>query len=218
MTIAIRRASTHDAQAIARVRIDCWRTTYRGMIPDAYLDAMDVDASTALWNRVLSASPNTTSVFVADDDGVVVGFGAGNMLEEPRYALDAELSAVYVRRDRQRIGIGRRLVDAVASAQRDHGAHGLIVWVIAANKGARAFYEELRGALLVEQPFEWDGRPLVEAGYGFPDIDALIRACETCASGDGPPRPASSTPKGGGEAAMPRAWGGSNNPDGEMVH
>ena len=57
---------------------------------------------------------------------------------------------------------------AVARAQRAHGATGLIVWVIAGNKGARAFYESLGATLLVEQPFEWDGMPLVEAGYGFP--------------------------------------------------
>lgn len=174
--ITIRPATRDDAAGIARVRVDCWRTTYRGLIPDAYLDAMDVDASTRLWDRVLSAPPNTTSVFVADDGGVV-GFAAGNRLEEPRHALDAELSAAYVRRDRQRAGIGRRLVDAVARAQRAHGAHGLIVWVIAGNKAGRAFYERLGAALLVEQPFEWDGMPLVEAGYGFADIDALIRAC-----------------------------------------
>lgn len=183
--IAIRPATKADAAAIARVRVDCWRTTYRGLIPDAYLDAMDVDASTQLWDRVLSAPPNTTSVFVADDNGDVVGFAAGNRLEEPRYALDAELSAAYVRRDRQRMGIGRRLVAAVARAQQTNGAHGLIVWVIAGNKGARAFYEGLGGALLVEQPFEWDGMPLVEAGYGFADVDALIRACERAERPDG---------------------------------
>ena len=186
MTVAIRPATVEDAEAIARVRVDCWRTTYRGMIPDAYLDAMDVAASTALWDRVLSAPSNTTSVFVADDDGEVFAFAAGNMLEEPRYALDAELSAAYVRRDRQRMGVGHRLVDAVARAQRAHGAHGLIVWVIGGNKGARAFYEQLGAALLVEQPFEWDGMPLVEAGYGFSDLDALIRACEAYTSGEGP--------------------------------
>ena len=139
---------------------------------------MDVAASTQLWDRVLSAPPNTTSVFVAVDAGDIVGFAAGNLLEEPRYALDAELSAAYVRRDHQRMGIGRRLVDAVTRAQRAHGAHGMIVWVVAGNKGARAFYERLGGTLLVEQPFEWDGMPLLEAGYGFADIDALIGACE----------------------------------------
>ena len=55
---------------------------------------------------MLTAGPNKTSVFVADDDGDVVGFAAGNMLQEPRHELDAELSAVYVRRDLQRAGIG----------------------------------------------------------------------------------------------------------------
>ena len=179
MTVAIRAARVDDAQPIARVRIDCWRTTYRGLIPDAYLDAMEIDASAALWTRVLSAATDRASVFVADDDGEIVGFAAGNPLEEPRHGLDAELSAAYVRRDHQRAGIGRRLVDAVARAQRARGARGLIVWVIAGNKAARAFYEGLGATLLIEQPFEWDGMPLVEAGYGYSDLDALIRACES---------------------------------------
>lgn len=187
MTASIRPARVDDAQAIARVRVDCWRTAYRGMIPDGYLDAMDIDASAALWDRVLSAGRGTTSVIVADEDGEVVAFAAGNMLEEPKHALNAELSAVYVRRDRQRMGIGTRLVDAVARAQRAHGANGLIVWVIAGNRSARAFYEKLGAALLIEQPFEWDGMPLTEAGYGFSDIDALIRACETYEGPRGPP-------------------------------
>ena len=176
MTIAIRRATPQDAPAIADVRIASWRHTYRGLIPDSYLDGMQLEHSIALWDRVLTAGKNNTSVFVAENDGVVVGFAAGNMLAEPRYELDAEVSAAYVRREFQRAGIGRRLVAAVAAAQREHGAHGLIVWVIAGNKGARAFYEGLGATLLVEQPFEWEGMPLVEAGYGFADIDALIEA------------------------------------------
>jgi ribosomal protein S18 acetylase RimI-like enzyme len=86
-----------------------------------------------------------------------------------------------VRREYQHAGIGRRLVGAVAQAQRLHGANGLIVWTIAGNKAARDFYEALGGALLVEQPFEWDGMPLVEAGYGFTSIDELIAACDATA-------------------------------------
>jgi GNAT superfamily N-acetyltransferase len=186
MSVTLRPAMPQDAPAIARVRIDCWRTTYRGIIPDAYLDSMDIAESTELWSRVLAAGPNTASIFVAEDNGEVVGFAAGNLLKEPRHELDAELSAAYVRREHQRAGIGRRLVGAVARAQRAHGATGLIVWVIAGNKGARAFYENLGATLRVEQDFEWDGMPLVEAGYGFSDLDALILACETY---DGPPGP-----------------------------
>ena len=173
----VRRASAADAAAIARVRVDSWRSTYRGLIPDAYLDAMQVDASTALWNRVLTAGPNTTCVFVAEYGTDIVGFSCGAPLQPSKHGFDAELTAVYLRREFQRAGLGRRLVGAVVEAQRTQVATGLLTWVIAGNKGARAFYEGLGGELVVEQPFQWDGMDLVEAGYGWQDLAALATAC-----------------------------------------
>ena len=175
--IVIRRAAPRDAEAIARVRIDGWRMSYRGLVPTAYLDGMQVDASTALWDKILTAGPNPASVFVATRGDEVVGFAAGNMLAEPRFGLNAELTAVYLRREFQRVGLGRRLIAAVVDAQRLLGATGLIVWVIAGNKPARAFYEALGAELLVEQAFEWDGMELLEAGYGWRDLTALAAAC-----------------------------------------
>ena len=179
MTITIRPANAPDAAAIARLRIESWRATYRGLVPDAYLAQMDEEESVAMWERVLTAGPNTASVFVAESDADVIGFAAANMLREPRFDLDAELSAVYVRGAFQRMRVGRRLVREIARAQRAHGAHGLIAWVIAGNKVGRGFFERLDGELLVEQPFQWDGMDLVEAAYGFRDIDALVEACGT---------------------------------------
>jgi ribosomal protein S18 acetylase RimI-like enzyme len=171
--IVIRSARADDAEAIARVRVDSWRETYRGMIPQAYLDAMKLEESRALWEKVLTAGSKTVSVFVAEHGTEIVGFGSGNMLAELRHGFDAELSAVYVRREFQRAGIGRRLVVETALSQRARGASGLIVWVIAGNKGARAFYERLGAELVVEQAFQWDGMDLVEAGYGWRTLEAL---------------------------------------------
>jgi GNAT superfamily N-acetyltransferase len=171
---AIRTALATDAPAIAQVRVDAWRTTYKGLIPDTYLAAMTVEESALLWDRVLTAAPNTTNTFVAELDGRVVGFASGLMLAEPKHGFDADLSAVYLDRSVQRAGLGKRLVATVAAAQRSHGATGLLVWVIAGNKGARAFYESLGAELIIEQPFTWDGMDLVEAGYGWRDLDALI--------------------------------------------
>lgn len=180
--VSIRRASAGDAPAIARVRVDSWRSTYRGMIPDAYLDGMQVEASTALWDRVLTAGPNTTCVFVAEHASDIVGFSCGNRLAEPKHGFDAELAAVYLRREFQRIGLGRQLVRAVVEAQRGLAATGLVTWVIAGNKPARAFYESLDGELVVEQPFQWDGMDLVEAAYGWRDLPALAAACTAALS------------------------------------
>ncbi len=184
--VLVRPALPADAPGIAQVRVDSWRTTYRGMIPDAYLDAMKVEASTALWQRVLDAAPNGTSVFVAADDAGVCGFAAGLMLAERKFELDAELSAIYLRPDRQRAGIGRRLVAAVLGAQRGYGATGLLTWVIAANRGARTFYERLGGEIVAEQPFQWDGMNLVEAGYGWRDLDILAAALTPAAAPEWP--------------------------------
>jgi GNAT superfamily N-acetyltransferase len=147
------------------------------MIPAAYLDGMRLDASTALWDKVLTAGPNSASVFVATRGDEIVGFAAGNMLAEPRFELNAELTAVYLRREFQRVGIGRRLIAAVVDAQRAHGATGMIVWVIAANKPARAFYEALGAELVIEQAFQWDGMDLLEDSYGWHDLEALAAAC-----------------------------------------
>ena len=177
--IAIRRARPADAPAIAAVRIDSWRSTYRGIMPDAYLDGMQVEASTALWDRVLTAGPNTTCVFVVEHGSDVVGFSCGNRLAPPKHGFDSELAAVYLRSEFQGAGLGRQLVGAVAEAQRAAGATSLVAWVIAGNKRARTFYEELGGELVVEQPFQWDGMDLAEAAYGWPDIDALAAACAT---------------------------------------
>ncbi len=35
--VIVREASLEDAPAIARVHVDTWRTTYRGIIPEDYL-------------------------------------------------------------------------------------------------------------------------------------------------------------------------------------
>jgi len=174
-SIVIRPASASDAEAIARVRVDSWRETYRGMIPQAYLDAMKLEESRALWEKVLSAGSSAVSVFVAEHGAEIVGFGSGNMLAQPKHGFEAELSAVYVRREFQRAGVGRRLVAETAGAlsQGARGASGLIVWVIAGNKGARAFFERMGAELVVEQAFQWDGMDLVEAGYGWRTLGTL---------------------------------------------
>ena len=176
--LVLRRASVQDAAAIGRVRVNSWRATYRGIMPDDYLDEMAVEDSVELWAKVLSAPTNTTSVFVAELDGEIIGFAAGTALAEPKFGLDAELAAIYLRPDMQREGIGSRLLNMVVDAHRSQGATGLLVWVLAANKAARKFIEQLGAELLIEQSYQWDGLNLVEAGYGWRDLSALTEVCD----------------------------------------
>ncbi|SFB12930.1 Ribosomal protein S18 acetylase RimI [Collimonas sp. OK607] len=168
--VVIRRATIADAGVIAAVRIDSWRTTYRGIIPDDYLDGMKIEESTAIWSRILSATSNAANVFVAEVDGEVLGFAAGMTLAQAKLGFDSELTAIYLEPSVQRAGIGRKLVAHVAAALASAGANNMLVWVLANNRPARQFYEMLGAELLAEQPFSWDGLELQEAGYGWRTI------------------------------------------------
>jgi hypothetical protein len=40
MPVGIRGATAADVPAVAGVLVDTWRTTFRGLLPDAFLDTM----------------------------------------------------------------------------------------------------------------------------------------------------------------------------------
>ncbi|MFZ6648346.1 GNAT family N-acetyltransferase [Undibacterium sp. TJN25] len=174
MNVILRPATVADAAAIAEVRINSWRATYRGIIPASYLNDMKLEDSTAHWTKVLQAGSSKICVFVAENDEGIVAFASGMILPETKLGLDAELTAVYLEPDMQRARLGRRLVLEVAQACRTAGATGLLAWVISENKPARKFYEHLGGELLIEQGFTWDGMDLKEVAYGWKDISRLI--------------------------------------------
>ena len=179
MTVTIRLATPADAPAIAQVRVDAWRTTYRGMIPDAYLDGDEgrgqhgaVGASVLVRRartRPTRSSPRSTAGSSASR--------RASCSPSRSTASTAELTGIYLVRERAARG-HRHAASSPPSPRRSArtAPTGLIVWVIAGNKAARAFYERSAPSSSVEQPFTWDGMDLVEAGYGWRDLPALIAA------------------------------------------
>ena len=175
--ITFRRATAADATAIAALRVDSWRTSYRGVIPETYLDNMRADDSASMWSQVLQAERPGIAVFVATAGDEIVGFASGMLLSPAKLNCDAELTAIYLKPIAQRGGVGRRLLALVVQAMQQHKASSLLTWVLADNKPARQFFEELGAALLVEQPFSWDDLELTEAGYAWHDLDRLQQDC-----------------------------------------
>jgi len=72
--LTIRRARPSDAAALARVQVDSWRETYRGMLPESHLAALSYAGHERLWRRTL-AGPNAT--FLAVIGGQIVGLASG---------------------------------------------------------------------------------------------------------------------------------------------
>lgn len=152
MPVAIRVARPEDARAIAEVHVEGWRWAYRGLVPDAYLDGLDVDARERMWAEGLGRSSVAWACFVAEDGGRVVGFVACGP-PEPGHAqappAAGEVYALYVRQDVQGTGVGRALFGQAVAALAERGFRTSVLWVLEANFLARRFYERAG--------WSWDG-------------------------------------------------------------
>ena len=139
--IHLRRATRDDAAAIAALHMASWRTAYRGILPDRYLDNLNAAEQTAIWRERFGAPQRV--VLVAFDEEVLEGFCA----VEPSPDDDADptvwvVANLHVRPASRRSGIGTQLFDAAFDIARAHDVRRVTLWVLAKNLPARAFYEK----------------------------------------------------------------------------
>ena len=170
-TPKIRLAIQEDLPGMVKVRVDTWRSAYRGLVPDASLDALSYERIVDRWREWLFLNPPPKiAAFVAEDGQVgIVGIAICGPEEEgdPTYA--GQVYVLYVHPGYQRLGIGGRLMSACAAYLVRAGMCSLLVWVLRENP-YRAFYEALGGSQLGEKQVLIGEIDLPEVAYGWKDV------------------------------------------------
>lgn len=178
MGMEIRAATPSDAKEIARIHVDTWRASYRGMVPEDYLANLSYAESEEMWRRVTDAGgARAGCVFVAGEAGTLFGFSSGRPRTRFSRGLTeygGTLQTLYVLPSRQGEGIGKRLVGAVAGCLAEAGVPSMLLWVLEENEIARGFYESLGGTLIAQDRFELGGAILSEVAYGWKDLSVLL--------------------------------------------
>ena len=172
----IREADQSDAVGIARVQVDAWRATYRGIVSDNYLASYTFEKRVERWRQILASQENQENsfTFVAEtEEKQIVGFASGSDAEEPSEGFAGELIAIYLLESYQRQGIGRLLVKAVAERFLLQQTPSMLVWVLADNP-FRAFYESLGGEGVSEKQMEIGGTSLAAVSYGWKNLENLL--------------------------------------------
>jgi GNAT superfamily N-acetyltransferase len=173
MKIAIRPAQPCDVDAIARVHVDTWRSTYKGIVPDEHLAQLSREKRAAMWQKILSDTASPSFTYVAESRAGVIGFSTGGPERGGDATYKGELWGIYVLEAWQRQGIGRRLTSTVGEELRRCGYNSMLVWVLKDNP-CRAFYERLGGVPAGEKEIQIGGKKLIEVAYGWRDLQALI--------------------------------------------
>src|SRR5207253_11184000 len=139
--------------------------------PDDFLGSLDEAGYAERWRRTLRET--SSHVYVAQGGEGVVGFASGGRERAGETGYSGELYAIYVLREAQGRGHGRRLVQAVVGGLREMGLTDMIVWVLRENRTARDFYEKLGGVFVRSQPITIGSALLQEVSYGWKSLDAI---------------------------------------------
>lgn len=173
--VTIREARIEDAAGMAKVHVDSWRSTYAGIVPESYLANLSYARREAFWRDILSdVAADSYTFVVVNDEGEIVGFVNGGPRRNDDTAYQAELYSIYLLKEYQGQGIGRRLARRLVEAFLQAGIRSMLLWVFADNPACR-FYETLGGQRLRVEQADFGGAMVDEVAYGWPDIAVVLQ-------------------------------------------
>ncbi|MGW7417635.1 N-acetyltransferase family protein [Streptomyces sp. NPDC054863] len=169
--IRLRPMTLTDCEAVAACRVLGWQHAYAGLVPQSYLDSMNIPDDTVLRREhFIAAGPDVVNL-VAERAGRVVGWACCGPYRETEGAEPhsgpgrpaAELYTLYVLPDHFSTGAGRALMTGSTDRARAAGFGSMSLWVLKDNARARRFYEKAGfRADGTEEPFELAGTTLRE--------------------------------------------------------
>lgn len=171
--VQIREASPADTEGIAEVHVRSWQTTYRGIIADDFLAGLSVEKRKKNWEWVFRNLNQDEAVFLAlDDKGQIAGFCSGGKCRELGGDYDGELYAIYLLREYQGTGIGRKLAGHLVRHLKANGYKAMMVWVLERNP-AVDFYKRLGAKPFTRKEIRIGDEVLIEIGLGWESIDVV---------------------------------------------
>ena len=161
----LRRATSADAAAVAAMHIRAWQVAYRGIIPDRFLDGLDVGARAGRYSFDLAGPADPTTWIAADGNDVVGMLTFCPSRDEDLPGL-GEVQALYVAPEQWRSGAGSALMDKAERLLIEAGFTEAALWVLEDNARGRRFYEATGwNADGRTKTVEIGGRELVEVRY-----------------------------------------------------
>jgi L-amino acid N-acyltransferase YncA len=165
-SIVIRDARADEIPALAALHVRTWNQTY-GRVKSPPTVALREQQ----WREQFQSPDHHWFCLVVENrDGELIGYAKGTWPkagDEP--ANEGNLSKIYLLRDYQRLGLGRRLLGLVARRFLSHGVTSMVLFGVPQNPSC-AFHDALGGTRL------YDDRGVFQGGYRWPDLRRLAEA------------------------------------------
>lgn len=166
MNYVIRRRTKEDCKAIAHVVTVGWNETYKGIVPDYFLEELKTNEEERANNMLSKFDENNNHQFVLEINNEVVGFVNFGASEDDEYKC-GEIFALYIISKYKGLGLGKKLVEAATKELKEMGFNSMIIACLKGNP-SNEFYKHIGGAYVKDGEFKRLGLP--ENIYYFENI------------------------------------------------
>lgn len=132
MAVLTRQVAASDIPRLGELHSAVWSELYSDVLSPAVLASLDPATMSELWARFISRGENYIQ-YVAEVDGVIVGFAGVGPGREQGYELGRELYFIYVAPQYRRLSIGKALLKI---ADVDY------LWISETNRATQTFYRK----------------------------------------------------------------------------
>lgn len=172
-TVQIREGTRSDAQDVARVHEEAWRSTYQGIIPHLHLEKIIAHRGPAWWERTLKRPGS--GMLLLTFNGSVQGYASFGAARVATSAKTGEIFELYLAPVFQGMGFGKRLFLAARGALQKQDRSRLLVWALAENEPACAFYGRLGGKPSVTAPEHYGNVTLNRVAFLWEPVSRTTR-------------------------------------------
>ena len=179
-SVSLRNADSSDSVHLAEIIVAATRSAFADRVPEACLNALSIDESATNWEHFFASETlqkEREILLVADhhDEGPIAFILAGRdtkeVMNDPSiaYKYPREITSLQVNPVWHGKGIGRRLIEAVASTLLAQDTKPVAVRVLEPNPN-KSFYTHLGTCQISSQPYDWDGFVTEELIFGWQNI------------------------------------------------
>jgi GNAT superfamily N-acetyltransferase len=143
----IRQAAEKDISAIAHIYVQSWLSTYRNLLPESFLRAVNPLNAEKTFRESFQSEGFSYFILLAENpEGETMGYlDGGRDREDPGKSL-GEIYGMYLLEAFQGRGMGRELLREAFQKFKGLGFTGVRTWVLREGL-ARGFYEKAGGRI-----------------------------------------------------------------------
>ena len=153
MNYIIRKKERKDCADVAHVVTVARNETYKGIVPDNFLEGLYLNEEQRTINSYNKFDENDNHQYVLEVDGKVIGFVNVGSTDEKEYDNCGELHAIYIINGYKGNGYGKKLINIGIEELKKMGYNKMIIGCLEGNP-SNEFYKHIGGKFIKKRVFE----------------------------------------------------------------